>query len=363
MPADDRQHQAWGIPGSRASSVPLRMRSILIPLLLAHVRKLGHDPGDLIRRFGLGADAESESSVLVSLDVERALFEAAEEITGDAFLGVQLAEAVSRGTFDVLELSCVAAPTVGAATRRLARYHRLLNDLIVVTVRDEAGLVVIEHEIPGSPLCGGRHVNEFFVANFLLHARRATGRVITPRFACFAHAIPSSVNRLRSLVGTSDLRFGVGKNGLALEAADAEAPMLTSDPALLRVLDRYAERELAARGPIETLRDQVRAEIVARLGDGVPALEDIARALRLAPRTVQRRLREEGVAFKEVVESVREALALELAQDPRRTNAMIALALGYSDTHTFFRAFRRWTGTTPSRLRGRIARIDVPRDP
>ena len=80
-------------------------------------------------------------------------------------------------------------------------------------------------------------------------------------------------------------------------------------------------------------------------------LEAVAGALKMSPRSLQRHLGEEGVSFRALVEDARQELALEYVRDVRRPLGEIAFLLGYTELSPFLRAFKRWTGKTPSGFR------------
>ena len=84
---------------------------------------------------------------------------------------------------------------------------------------------------------------------------------------------------------------------------------------------------------------------------GFPSLAVTARALHVAPRTLHRRLEDEGTSFKALLEGVRHTLALAHLRQGRYTVDEIAYALGYTDTANFRRAFRRWESKPPSAFR------------
>ena len=327
------------------------MESFLVAPLLGHVRAAGMIQACSSPASNLPPTAERDPSVVLALGTLRALFDAAERLLGDPFLGLHLAESLPRGTFGLIELICEAAPNIGAALHELARRHALLNDLIAITVHERGDRVVVEHHVPASPLGVGRHANEFFVANLIFQSRRFTGRPSSPT----RHSSPTQrrptppSSRARSARAT--LRFGGGVNGLELDAADVYAPMITADPPLAKVLDAYAQGLLVARPPSKSFLDQVRAVVRARLPAGPPLLDDVAAALRLSPRTLQRRLDQEGAPLRDVIEAVREELARDLLLDRTRTIEAVGLELGYADARAFLRAFKRWTGTTPTRFR------------
>ncbi|MGH8631891.1 MAG: helix-turn-helix transcriptional regulator, partial [Burkholderiales bacterium] len=88
------------------------------------------------------------------------------------------------------------------------------------------------------------------------------------------------------------------------------------------------------------------------LGQGI---EVLALRLELHPRTLQRRLRDEGQAFGELQDRVRYRLAQKALQDPALDLETISERLGFSDRRSFTRAFTRWAGVSPSEYRRKPA--------
>jgi AraC-like DNA-binding protein len=90
------------------------------------------------------------------------------------------------------------------------------------------------------------------------------------------------------------------------------------------------------------------------LREGDPNLAKVAKRIAMGQRTLQRRLREQGVDFKWLVEDTRRRFSLDYLRDRKHTFTEIACLLGYSEVSAFNRAFRRWTGSTPSDYRRRV---------
>lgn len=76
-------------------------------------------------------------------------------------------------------------------------------------------------------------------------------------------------------------------------------------------------------------------------------------ALRMSPRTLQRRLEDEGLRLSALIDDVRAQAARRHLEDPRIPLIDVAFRLGFSDLATFSRAFRRWTGMPPGAYRRR----------
>lgn len=330
----------------------LVMRSQTVGPMLSYVRERGGAPETLISRFELPATVEQEAEVELPLALVHALYDAAAVSACDPFLGLNLARRWRRGAFGLLEFCCRTAPTVGAALSRLVRYVSLSNELVVVSLEHHHQTATIRHEIPGEPRCISRHGNEFFLSLVLLNIRAFTGTPWDPQRAWFAHDCPADTSELVALFGDR-LEFGAGSNGLALDATLLDLPLVTADADLLPVLDRQAEQHLAKITPPEDFVGRLRACIRESMSEGAPSITDVARVLATSPRSLQRRLQQEGTSFALQVESVRKELAEAYVADHRMPIGEVAFRLGYGDTPAFLKAFKRWTGTTPGRFRAR----------
>jgi AraC-like DNA-binding protein len=328
------------------------MRSQLVGPVLAQLRAAGADVAGLVRRFGLeGAEAAPE--VVLPLVELHAFLDAAAEAARDPFLGLHVAARLPRGAYGVLEFACRTAPTIRAALARIVRYIGLLNELVTVSFEEHEGVGVVEQRIPGEPRCVGRHGNELFVATVLMGARALSGQACVPERVWFAHDAPADTSELVQTMGTRQVRFGAGRNGIEWAAAVLDLPLATSDPPLLSILDKQAEQALA-REPVRTLGGLVRRRVREGFEAAqAPSLASVATGLHMSARTLQRRLTEEGTSFVAVLDEVRQELAVKAVREGGRPLGEIAFLLGYAELSPFLRAFKRWTGTTPGELRAR----------
>jgi AraC-like DNA-binding protein len=124
---------------------------------------------------------------------------------------------------------------------------------------------------------------------------------------------------------------------------------------LFSILDMHARTLLDQLPGPSDIVGHVREAIEAELQGGNPTLESIAKRLAMSTRTVQRRLREQGVLFNEVLDEMRFQAARFYLADRGIAGAEIAYLLGFADQSSFNRAFKRWTGQTPSDYRSRTA--------
>ncbi len=225
--------------------------------------------------------------------------------------------------------------------RRLARYSTLINEASLAHLDESAAEVRISITIPGHALGCGRHANEYYLALLIVGGQTLTDGPFTLSRVWFSHPAPPNTQRHRSLLGTSKLEFDAPDCGFAIPTAVADAPLRSADPALMSAIDEQAELLLRHRNAEPDLLDTVRSWLARSLHEGLVTLEDVAREVAMAPRTLQRRLRERGTSFRELLDDVRRQLF-----DGLRKRGMplqdVASRLGYAAMGSFRRAQRRW---------------------
>ncbi len=148
--------------------------------------------------------------------------------------------------------------------------------------------------------------------------------------------------------------YGSTRNAIVLRRQDAEIALPTYDAHLVRLLEDQCRAQLDRR-QVGGVTGQVRQLLLGRLGL-MASLEDVARETAMAPRSLRRRLEDEGTSFRSVVETERQQLAAKLLEGTDMKLDELALHLGYGDTASFTRAFRRWFDCAPGEFRKRAAR-------
>lgn len=141
------------------------------------------------------------------------------------------------------------------------------------------------------------------------------------------------------------IRFGAEQNALYFDAAILDRPIPRSDEAYRAIVERYfAATRLEISGSIT---ETVRGEIARQMEFGNCTLDSLALRLRIEPRSLQRRLKQEGNSFRELMDDWRRTRAWSLVTQTRLPLSQISLALGLADQSVFTRAFQRWYGETP----------------
>lgn len=317
-------------------------RSHIVGPVLAYLEKRGVD----VRAFLRARSLPLESATLPYVDwplVElRAFLDAAAERADEPLLGVHVGRALSRSTWDLLQLNCLSAATLGDALENIPRYIALFNaDVEIVLGRDEDATSV-SHVIAGHAEGLSRHGNELWLAALLDRARSATGVELNPLECWFGHAEPTNSSALAEAFGCAKLRFSAGSTGLRVSSRDLALPLRSADPVLLAVLERLTEPTRAALSERKGVSARALWAIEEEPSLGEASIRSVARRLAVSTRSLQRSLADERTSFRTLVEQVRRERARALCSAGCSPDE-IAARLGYSERSAFVRAFGRWS--------------------
>lgn len=144
---------------------------------------------------------------------------------------------------------------------------------------------------------------------------------------------------------------GKSSNAIVFRVEDAQRPFVTRNAELLAMLAPQFEEALQQEKNDENFVERVRIAIQHKLTGQRPTIDDIANALHVSSRTIQRRLQEEGSSFQRVLEEARHQLARQYLNNSVLELNEAAYLLGYNDANSFVRAFRTWEGMPPARWR------------
>jgi AraC-like DNA-binding protein len=243
--------------------------------------------------------------------------------------------------------------TLRGALRRMQRYGRVFTEAVEVELQEGRREVVLARAQPA--LGPGQALAESYrLAALLTVSRELSGVDVVPTEVTFTYAQPPSTAAY-SQHFRCPLHFGARAGRVVFRRSDLELAVVGADETLAGYLSKYAEQVLASLVQGETMRHRVHAAIWSLLGDGPPELKQVAGALRMPPRTLQRRLAAERTSLQREIDEIRKTMAIAVLRDQSIVIEDVAFLLGYAEPSTFFRAFKRWTGTTPRQFRDAAA--------
>jgi AraC-like DNA-binding protein len=183
--------------------------------------------------------------------------------------------------------------------------------------------------------------------------RSLIGREFSPLRIELRRPEPARLADFNALL-RSPLQFGASRNCMVFTAESIERRLDAGNPELAQHNDAIALRYLS-NTEIRGIAVRVREVLTATLADGEPSEEDVAQLLNLSVRTLQRKLIDSGTTYREVLDDTRQDLALSYLRVSLYSITTITYMLGYSATSSFTRAFRRWTGQSPTEWRAQAS--------
>ncbi|MDO7842296.1 AraC family transcriptional regulator [Sphingomonas immobilis] len=264
----------------------------------------------------------------------------------DEFMGYT-AHAMPPGAFAFACEIALDAPDVAAALTRAARFYTLATRDIETRVEPgERVKIVARFADPG--LDPTRYFSEFWLITWHRLACWLAGETVPMLAATFDYPRPRDYFEEFKYLFPCPHRFNAGERSIELDAHALAVPIRRTRADLAAMLARAPLDMMTIPASDTGLARRVRLLLAAdpaRDGDAV------AHALGIGPDTLRRRLRGEGMALSAIRENVRRDAAMRQLSLTGQSVEAVAAALGYAEPRSFTRAFRQWTGMSPSEFR------------
>lgn len=318
-------------------------------LLLLDVVKRWHvNESELLAPAGLDREQLTAPTLRLPLDVVNGIYTRALELTEESGLPFYIGMQMKLSSHGFIGFAAMTADTVAQAIELAERFIslRLMGFALRLETHNDEARLYLSCDLNLQPL------RDTAVAALMVGlgqmAQVLTGETLygiadidipeNPRFAEFSHILPAQI------------QYGQPENVIRFAKAYLDAPLLMADASSSQLAIEQCERELVAIGHTNRFVRQVR-ELIHDDAEGFRSVEAVASILCMSERTLKRQLAQDGTSFSDILEDLRRQRAVLLLRHESQSIERIAEQLGYSDVANFTRAFKRWTGTTPSQYR------------
>ena len=310
--------------------------------------ELGLSPSAVLRRAGLPPSFLDQPRVLLKTEELFALWRAIGEVSDNPAIGLLLGTETKTERFHPVSLAALSTESFGQAVKQMARYKQLTSPEEIRQQMNEEEWSIHFHWLLADQV-EPMALIECAFAWVLSVARHGTGTRLSPLRTEFVQPRPH-IKAIERHFGCPVV-CGAPHNAIVFRAADAQRPFVTRNAELLAMLAPQFEEELKRENGDESFVDRVRLAIQQKLTGQRPTIEDIADALHISSRTIQRRLQKEGSSFQRLLEEARHQLARQYLNNSVLELNEAAYLLGYNDANSFVRAFRTREGVPPARWR------------
>jgi AraC-like DNA-binding protein len=271
----------------------------------------------------------------------------------DATLGISAAERLAHGDFDVVEFAARTAPSLGAALLSIGCFLPLLHGGLRAELTESRlraiWTLTSRDDVKPLPVA-----SEYALALMAVYIRRYFADDFPLREVRFTHARPADTAEYRRVFATQRLSFGARHNAMVFDAALLDRPMKLSHRGLHEVYQAQARAQTDAFAFDHTLKGRVRRMLVEQLSRGEVSRAHVASRLAKTESSLRRGLAEEGTSYREELEHLRRELAEHYLADDSLAIGEVRYKLGFRETGSFYKAFRRWFGhATPAATRKR----------
>lgn len=256
------------------------------------------------------------------------------------------------GALGVWDYFFPVSNTLDAAFRMAGRHFAALADPAdeLCTTRGADGLT-ISYRGPYTDHEQYPRIGRFVPHLLLTLASFAAGRRLAPVRVGLPDAGSVTAERAAELYNTGRIESGADHPSITFSEADADTPLPRADAALAAILADHARLSATTARPVLGWLDRFHHLLESGLADSPPSLDQVAHRLAMSPRTLQRRLRDEGTSWREELERLRQRRVERLLRGTELSMDAIAARVGFTDSRSLRRAVHRWYGHGPALVR------------
>ncbi|WP_420799574.1 AraC family transcriptional regulator [Noviherbaspirillum sedimenti] len=316
------------------------------------VSDLGGTPDLLLHKEHITPSILQESNAVISYRAVISLLERASDELNCPDFGLKLAGYSGDGitVLGPLEIAMRNSKTLADAYDYCAKNLQVYSPAVHISVGRDFGegqsSIVFDILLDGVPR--QRQTVEHALGLTHLGVKSLSRDKVQPQEVWFSHSPLAPLNVYRLFFGVP-VKFGMPANALLFGKDDLQKPIANRNPQIYEMACSFIDTKFPS--PSVLLATQVRIILGRLLATGRCTQINVADMLAMHPRTFQRRLKEEGTSFEELVDATRREIALRNLTDTSVSLTRIAEKLGYSETSVLTRSCYRWFSSSPRQLR------------
>ena len=314
--------------------------------------ELGMDPETLFRQAGIDPRLRLDATARVSEQQFDDLVCLARQTSGDDSFSFKIVHNIHPSYMGALGFAWMTSASLRKAFGRLSRYSHLLTSRLDILLTEDEDWLTVTFEPRNTPSHDPALRERLRLAGTVQMCRMVAGESFAPQSVHFRQESPAHATQYYAFF-RCEQHFGQDHTQLVLPAGSADAPLPGFNAQIVQQFDHMAVDYLAKLDRSD-LMGRVRAVVLEQLPSGNVTLESVAGQLAMSSRTLTRKLRDRGQTFKELLAGIRRELAEKYIMDNSLTLTEISYLLGFSENSSFSRAYRGWTGMSPSAHRGEL---------
>ena len=312
------------------------------------IESYGHDPAPLFKAHGIDPKKIADPGARTRKALINGVWQDARKLIEDPCFGLKSAVFLHPSHLGALGYAWLASTSLRTALNRLSRYVHFVADDVDVELTERDGTLtatVREQDVTERNFWA----SDSSLALIITLCRMNYGASLNPVGVELQHRAPDDTGEYFALF-KCPVQFGcnVDRLSLPIDAVDKKLP--SANPQLAQLSDQVMIETLA-RLSKERIVPRVKSIIIDLLPSGNVSDEQVAAALNMSTRGLQRKLHKKETTFKQLLTETRQELADKYIRNNQLSLTEISFLLGFSEVSSFSRAFKRWTGESPSEYR------------
>ena len=321
-----------------------------ILLIVQAIDSYGLDSKSIFADAGIDLDDVKKPHARIPTNLMAKVWERAVADSKDPYIALNVAAQFKPTVFSALGMSLAASRHAFDAIKRAAKYSQIISDGSLTELEET------EDELhfylkPRPPLT--IPVNKFGIESIFgsmyTVLKSVAGNDFRPKEIIFQHEFEGDIKPYEDFFNCP-VSFGGTANRIIFSMDELFQEQAFANSTLTSTLDQWIEEHLFSFKE-ELLATKVKKYILKNLASQTVDQTSVAKELAVSPRVLQRRLKEEGTSYSELLDDCRHILAIKLISQNKLPLSEVTYMLGFSDQSNFSRAFKRWTGSTPNQYK------------
>lgn len=315
------------------------------------IESYGIDAQPLMKSVGINQSEYTPAGKRVPCALTEALTLKAAEVTDDEAIGLRLVECATPNTHHALSAALLYSSNLRSFFQRFERFWSLISTLYRVELTEQrasARFSLIPNDDVHEKLL---HIDgDTFCALVLKYVKYVTGTTFVPKSVELTRPKdPKYTSRYANYFGC-DIEYSCTHACVVIEKPRLETRLIGGDPELARQNEQAIVKVMEQANSLD-LPTRVYAKLVEKLPEGECTREMMAEMMNMSPSSFYQKLKDAGRTYQEILDDTRLSLAKNYMKKSTLSTSEIAYLLGFHDSSNFSRAFRRWTGSSPSAYR------------
>ena len=322
----------------------------LVRLAYQGLLALEVDADEILRQSGFDPAKLYEANLRTPFAAQPLFWKAAVEVSGDPCIGLHLAEKMPVYKGQILEYLMLSSPTFGDGLERVLNYQRLISDALHGSL-EISPLPCLTNYFSNHQYATS-HLAEAMVLGLIKLFESVTDGVFIAEKIVFNHSPNADISEYERIFNCP-VEFNARSFKLYFPKIALEYRSLYAETQLLDLHMQAADQHLEILKQGDLIKE-VRMHMASLLESGEITLDSVSALMSVSTRHLRHQLNVAGTSFQKILNDLRHRLALRLLSQTNEAISEIIYLTGFCEPSTFYRAFKRWEGTTPIDYRQRM---------